>query len=113
MAMIAQPRLFGWEEIEELGDLQRLQLVVQYMPDEKLMLVLEEERDRGRDEYRIKPVIGIRNLWKAGEETKGVGRREMAFGGFENGEVGSLSLPRCQIWENRAYILKKWCDGMR
>ena len=57
------------------------------------------------EEYRIKPVIGIRNLWKDGEETKGLGRawnvvysfdgkvfcenpngderREMAYGGFE------------------------------
>jgi hypothetical protein len=57
------------------------------------------------DEYRIKPVIGIRDLWKDGEQTKALGgvwnvvysydgkvmcenpngeqRRAMAFGGFE------------------------------
>jgi hypothetical protein len=56
MAIIAQKKIFGWEEIEELGDLQRLQLVVRYMPDEELMRVLEEERDRGRDEYPIRAV---------------------------------------------------------
>jgi hypothetical protein len=56
MAIIAQKRLFGWEEIEELGDLQRLQLVLEYLPDEKLMRVLEEERDRGRNEYPVRAV---------------------------------------------------------
>jgi hypothetical protein len=56
MAIIAQKRLFGWEEIEELGDLQRLRLVLEYLPDEKLMRVLEEERDKGRDEYPVRAV---------------------------------------------------------
>ena len=41
MAIIAQKRLFGWEEIEELGDLKRLALVLEHLPDEKLMKVLE------------------------------------------------------------------------
>jgi hypothetical protein len=56
MASIAQKRLFGWEEIEELGDLQRLKLVLQSLPDEELMRVLERERDRGRNEYPIRAV---------------------------------------------------------
>ena len=56
MAIIAQRKLFGWEEIEDLGDLQRLQLVLEYMPDEELMRVLEEERDRGRNEYPVRAV---------------------------------------------------------
>jgi hypothetical protein len=56
MAIIAQKRLFGWEEIEELGDLQRLKLVLDYMPDENLMRVLEEQRDRGRNEYPVRAV---------------------------------------------------------
>ena len=56
MAIIAQGRLFGWEEIEGLGDLQRLKLVLEYIADEKLMRVLEEERDRGRNEYPVRAV---------------------------------------------------------
>ena len=56
MAIIAQKRLFGWEEIEELGDLKRLALVLEHLPDEKLMKVLEEERDRGRNEYPVRAV---------------------------------------------------------
>lgn len=37
MAIIPQLSLFAWEEIEELGDLERLRLVIEYMPDEQLM----------------------------------------------------------------------------
>ena len=48
MPIIPQKKLFGWKEIEILGDLERLYLVLKYLPDEKLMRVLEEERDKGR-----------------------------------------------------------------
>ena len=41
MAIIPQQRLFGWREIDELGDLERLVLVLKYLPDEKLMRKLE------------------------------------------------------------------------
>ena len=54
MAIIPQQKLFGWEEIEGLGDLDRLRLVRDYMPDEKLMLELELERGRGRDDYPVR-----------------------------------------------------------
>ncbi len=56
MAIIAQKKLFGWENIEELGDLERLYLVLKYLPDEKLMRLLEEERDKGRDDYPVRAV---------------------------------------------------------
>ena len=59
MAIISQLRIFGWEEIEELGDLERLRLVLEYMPDEKLMRQLEKERYKGRDDYPI------RAMWNA------------------------------------------------
>jgi len=38
MAIIAQKQIFGWNEIDGLGDLERLRLVVEYMPDEKVTL---------------------------------------------------------------------------
>ena len=41
MAIIPQQTFFVWTDIEELGDLERLQLVLEYMPDEKLMNTLE------------------------------------------------------------------------
>jgi transposase len=56
MAIIIQKKLFGWKEIEKLGDLERFLLVIKYMPDEKLMRLLEEERGKGRDEYPVRAV---------------------------------------------------------
>jgi Transposase domain (DUF772)/Transposase DDE domain len=59
MATIAQKRLFGWDQIEALGDLARLKLVLENLPDESLMRKLEQLRDRGRDRYPI------RAMWNA------------------------------------------------
>lgn len=56
MAIIPQARLFGWQEIDELGDLERLRLVLDYLPDEELMRQLERERGRGRDDYPVRAV---------------------------------------------------------
>jgi len=54
MAIIPQDSLFEWHEIEELGDLERLHLVLEYMPDEELMRILERERGNGRDDYPVR-----------------------------------------------------------
>ena len=56
MANIIQKRLFGWKEIEDLGDLERLRIVLKYLPDEELMVVMEKERDKGRDKYPVEAV---------------------------------------------------------
>jgi len=56
MAIIAQKKLIGWKEIEDLGDLERLNLVLKYLPDEELMVVMEKERDKGRDKYPVRAV---------------------------------------------------------
>ncbi len=56
MAIIAQKRLFDWHEIEESGDLKRLQLVLEHLPDEKLMRSLERRRGHGRNDYPIRAV---------------------------------------------------------
>ncbi|HSH36236.1 MAG TPA: hypothetical protein VK998_08285 [Schnuerera sp.] len=37
MAIIPKQTFFVWSEIENLGDLERLRLVLEYMPDEDLM----------------------------------------------------------------------------
>jgi len=37
MAIIPQKQLFSWKEIENLGDLSRLRLLLDYLPDEPLM----------------------------------------------------------------------------
>lgn len=59
MGSIAQKKLFGWEEIEGLGELARLGLVMEGLPDEALLRALEKERGRGRNDYPV------RAMWKA------------------------------------------------
>lgn len=59
MAIIPQESLFQWEELESLGDLERLRLVIEHLPDEKLMLHLESDRKNRRDDYPI------RAMWNA------------------------------------------------
>jgi len=40
MAIIPELYLFSWKDCDDLGDLERLQLVLDNMPDKKLMSVL-------------------------------------------------------------------------
>lgn len=54
MAIIPQLKLFEWNEIQTLGDLDRLRLVLEYMPDEELMASLERKRGKGRDDYPVR-----------------------------------------------------------
>lgn len=54
MAIIPQLKLFGWDEIEQFGDLERLRLVLNHMPDEELMVLLEKERGKGRNDYPVR-----------------------------------------------------------
>lgn len=54
MAMIAQQRLFDWQEIEVSSDLDRLRLVLEAIPDEPLMHALELERRKRRNDYPIR-----------------------------------------------------------
>lgn len=63
MAIIPQRRLFGWEQIEGLGDLERLRLLIEHMPDEPLMRKLEKARGLGRNDY---PIRGVWNATLAG-----------------------------------------------
>ncbi len=54
MAIITQKPLFGWKEIHEWGDFERLKLVLNTLPDEPLMQHLEKHRKQGRDEYPVR-----------------------------------------------------------
>ncbi|HLR74277.1 MAG TPA: transposase, partial [Virgibacillus sp.] len=56
MAIIPQISLFSWEDIEDLGDLKRLKLVIEYLPDEELMITLEKQRKNGRNDYPIRAI---------------------------------------------------------
>lgn len=55
MAKIAQNYLFSWRELDSAGDLERLKLVLDAIPDEKLMQKLEARRGVGRDDYPVRP----------------------------------------------------------
>lgn len=87
MAIISQMRLFDYHEIESLGDLKRLKLVIEYLPDEEFMQHLEKERGNGRDDYKIR---GMWNSLLAGivyeHDTIASLRRELA----RNGQLRSL-----------------------
>lgn len=64
MAIIPQLELFSWEEIEPLGDLERLRLVLEHLPDEALKVqLLEKSRGHERDDY---PVRAMWNSMLAG-----------------------------------------------
>jgi hypothetical protein len=57
MASITQKTLSCWEDIDELGDLKRLKLVMDHIDDEELMAKLEEGRGlRGRRDYPVKAI---------------------------------------------------------
>ena len=59
MAIIPQPSFFSWDQLAELGDLERLMLVLDTVPDEALMRRLETARGRGRNDYPV------RALWNS------------------------------------------------
>lgn len=100
MAIIPQLSLFGWEEIEELGDLERLRLVMEAMPDEALMQTLETERGRGRNDY---PIRAMWNSILAGivfqHESIEKLRRELA----RNGQLRHLCGFQGQVPSSWAY----------
>ena len=54
MAILPDPCLFSWREIESTSELSRLRLVLWVIPDEKLVRHLEERRGKGRDDYPIR-----------------------------------------------------------
>jgi len=87
MAILPQPQLLSWEHIDVASDLDRLRMVLDALPDEALMGVLEDERKGRRDDYPIRAVwnsviAGI-VFEHSGVETL---RRELA----RNGELRTL-----------------------
>lgn len=56
MAKIIQQKIFRWKDVEASGELERLRMVIEEMPDEELMKVLESERKGKRDDYPIRAV---------------------------------------------------------
>lgn len=99
MAIILQRQLFGWQEINELGDLQRLDLVLRHLPDEPLMLVLESHRGRGRDDY---PVRAVWNSLIAG----------VVFGHERVASLRRELLRNAQLRQVCGFDVSKGCDAV-
>ena len=56
MAIIIQQKLFSWKDVDLSGELERLKMVMETMPDEELMRDMEEERNGKRNDYPIRAV---------------------------------------------------------
>jgi hypothetical protein len=52
--IITQKNMFDYSEIEKLGDLERLNLAMEGIDDEKLMRKLEAKRGNGRNDYPVR-----------------------------------------------------------
>lgn len=56
MAIIPQRDLFSWDQVDAASDLERLRVLLDALPDEDLMQVLEAERKGRRDDYPLRCV---------------------------------------------------------
>ena len=95
MAIIPQLSLFSWNEIDSLGDLARLRLVLTSMPDEALLTRLHAHRGRrGRNDH---PVRGMWNSLLAGVVFQHLSieslRRELARNAQLREMCGLLDIP--------------------
>lgn len=56
MATIINPSLFSWNDVEARSDLDRFYLVRDNLPDEKIVMELEDRRGKGRDEFPVRAI---------------------------------------------------------
>lgn len=56
MKIITQISVFDYSEIEILGDLERCKLLINNVPDEKIVKELKEIRGKGRNDYPVEAV---------------------------------------------------------
>jgi len=54
MAKIPQRSLFTWNAIEAKSDLERFYLVRDNLPDEQIVIALEKNRGKGRDDFAVR-----------------------------------------------------------
>lgn len=56
LAKIIQQKIFSWKDVDSSGELERLKMVTEAIPDDGLMKALEAERKGRRDDYPIRAV---------------------------------------------------------
>ena len=49
--------LFSWNNVEQLLDFQRPKRVLDNLPDEALLEVLQQQRGRGRDDFSVQAML--------------------------------------------------------
>lgn len=57
--MVRAPYLFSWKDVEAQSELDRLQLVIDAMPDQHIVEKLQKNRGKGRNDYPV------RAMWNA------------------------------------------------
>jgi hypothetical protein len=55
VATIIHQQLFSWEDLDRSSDLFRLQLALEFLPDEAVVRALEDRRGHGTDRYPVRP----------------------------------------------------------
>jgi hypothetical protein len=102
--------LFEWNDVDDIGDLIRLEFVLENLPDEPLMHALEKKRKKGRNDYPVRVV------WNSvlagvvfGHETIESLRRELQRNGqlrdmcgFEP-LLGSRAVPSSSVYSRFLY----------
>jgi len=110
VASIPQKSLFEWNDVDDIGDLVRIEFVLENLPDEPLMHALEKKRDKGRNDY---PVRAVWNSLLAGvvfcHETIESLRREL----LRNGQLremcgfdpllGTRAVPSSSVYSRFVY----------
>ena len=56
MAIVLQPSLFSWADLEARSDLDRLGLALENLPDQQIVRYLEVMRGNGRDDFPVAPM---------------------------------------------------------
>lgn len=78
MNNISQLTVFDYTEIEVLGDLERLKLVLENVYDIELSKKLENERGKGRDDYPVRVMLNFQYAMKVyGHRSVASFRREL------------------------------------
>lgn len=115
MAKLLVRYLFKWQDVEAKSDLERLRLVLDHLPDEALMKKLEAHRDKGRDDYPIRPVWNsvLAGIVYQHESVESL-RRELC----RNGELregcgfdphkGSAAVPPCYVYTRFLKLLLRF-----
>ena len=122
MAKLLIPYLFKWQDVEAKSDLERLRLVLEHLPDERLMENLERHRKWGRDDYPIRPVWNsvLAGIVYQHESVESLRRELLRNGELREGcgfdpHKGSEAVPSSWVYTRFLKLLFKFrveIDGM-